>query len=175
MKKIGIIGIILSLFLLECGREIEKNENISSQKQDEISQNRFFYLEACEEIVDLKLDILEKSYKQGEINGEDYRNQKQELEQKEEEYQLEKDVLGYGEKLYEPVAIQDSDKKAMKRRLLELKEEEKDLEKEMEKTKKDYMEKIISQEDFILVRSKQLEEEERLQQEEDWLENKLKQ
>ncbi|MCI8407701.1 MAG: hypothetical protein HFJ09_00290 [Lachnospiraceae bacterium] len=192
--KIGTIAIFLSLFLIGCGkkteqdipitdaaekgiekedREIEKVEKENIQENSEKKISQYFYLEACEEMVDLKLSILEKSYQEGKVSKDEYRMQKQQLKQEENQYQLEREALGYQENLYAPVHIQDSDKKAMKKRLLEVKEEIEDLAKKMKKTKQDYIEQRLSQEDFILKRSKQEEEEERLEQEEDWLKKNL--
>lgn len=192
--KFGAIAILLSLFLIGCGKKTEQNmpimdtaekgiekedgevkkaeeENMQEDSAKKISQ--YFYLEACEEMVDLKLSILEKSYQEGKVSKNDYRIQKQQLKQEENEYQLEREALGYQENLYDPVYVQDSDKKAMKKRLLEVKEEIKDLAKKMKKTKQDYIEQRLSQEDFILKRSKQEEEEERLEEEENWLKKNL--
>lgn len=192
--KFGAIAILLSLFLIGCGKKTEQNmpimdaaekgiekedrelkkaeeENMQEDSAKKISQ--YFYLEACEEMVDLKLGILEKSYQEGKVSKNDYRIQKQQLKQEENEYQLEREALGYQENLYDPVYVQDSDKKAIKKRLLEVKEEIKDLAKKMKKTKQDYIEQRLSQEDFILKRSKQEEEEERLEEEENWLKKNL--
>lgn len=196
-----IIGILLSLFLMGCSRKIENNvsvkdlsnklnvkedmqknatekneegqEEISNGNQEDVIQERYFYLEACEEMVDLEIDILEESYKQGKTSKNDYRSQKQELEQEEEQYKLEREALDYQENLYEPVHTQDSDNKAMKKRLIEVEKEEEDLERQMKKTEQDYMEHKLSQEDFILKRSKQEEEKGRLEQEEEWLKRSL--
>lgn len=192
--KFGTITILLSLFLIGCGkktdqnipimdvtekriekedREVKKAEKENIQDDTAKKTSQYFYLEACEEMVDLKLSILEKSYQDGKVRKDDYRIQKQQLKQEENEYQLEREALGYQENLYDPIHIQDSDKKAMKKRLLEVKEEIEDLAKKMNKTKQDYMEQKLSQEDFILKRSKQEEEEKRLEEEENWLKKNL--
>lgn len=192
MKKLGkveileIIGIVFCLFLIGCETRQETNKmrmdltnktmeqkNVSAAGEENNIQEQYFYFKACEEMVDLKIELVEKAYQQSEISRQDYKNKIQQLRQEESHYLLEKNALDYKETFYEPSDIQDSDGKAMKKRLRELKQEEEELEKEMEKTKKDYTQEKISQEDFILKRSKQEEEAEKIKVEKEWLERVL--